>query len=419
VAWCRCSKQGGRCRGKASTRCRSIRSCGCGCPGWAMSRRRSARSCRRSGPSRAIRDSSPSCSGTTGTRRYCTGGRGRRGAAAERLADPGGCRGVIGISHRQPAAAGHVDEPLHRRRCLREPHQREPTRDRGLDERTIHDRLRAGAVGRCDRLARERPGLSRGDQQVVGGRLLRALATPLRQQATVLQRLLDCLEETGPALRGRVEPGERLHLRQPHRRLGSERVARREQHSRGGAVDPAGEALEQCHPEVGLEVMDLLGEGGLRDVETPGGARESVLLGDADEIAKVAQLHLAPLVIFDVLYYTTIANERWFWTARYPRNPSCSTSPRRRRCCTSAQCRCAAGPTPAGCPASAWAGGGSGASAAPICWRCWSGAASSCGRPRPLGTCAGCTRVWRRGSDGPRPFWRRGWRQVARAFSRR
>src|SRR5207249_10880571 len=60
------------------------------------------------------------------------------------------------------------------------------------------------------------------DHQVVGGRVLGTLATPLRQQAAVLQRLLERLEEPGPALRGRVEPGERLQLRQPHGRLGGE-----------------------------------------------------------------------------------------------------------------------------------------------------------------------------------------------------
>src|SRR2546427_3479235 len=167
--------------------------------------------------------------------------------------------------------------------------------------------------------------------------------------------------------------------------------------------------------------MDLLGEGGLGDVETPGGPGESEFLGDGDEIAQVAQLHLAPLVNFDLLYYTTIVaynncSGTWFGTARCPSNPSSSTSPRLRRSCTSARCRCAAGPTPAGCPASASAGGGSGASAAPICWRFWSGAASPSGRPRAQGTCAGCIRGWRGGGGGPRPFWRRGWRQALSPF---
>src|SRR2546427_8905934 len=189
--------------------------------------------------------------------------------------------------------------------------------------------------------------------------------------------------------------------------LGQERLAG------AGESDSAGESLEQRDPQLGLEIMDLLGEGGLGDVETPGGPGESEFLGDGDEIAQVAQLHLAPLVNFDLLYYTTIVaynncSGTWFGTARCPSNPSSSTSPRLRRSCTSARCRCAAGPTPAGCPASASAGGGSGASAAPICWRFWSGAASPSGRPRAPGPCAGCRRGWRRGSGGARPFWRRG-----------
>jgi len=38
--------------------------------------------------------------------------------------------------------------------------------------------------------------------------------------------------------------------------------------------------------------MDLLGEGGLGDVQASGSAREAEFLGDGDEVAKVAELHL-------------------------------------------------------------------------------------------------------------------------------
>src|SRR5204863_5060239 len=62
---------------RAGQRCLSIRSCGCDSPAWAMWPRPSARRSGQSGPSRAVQDSLRSCSGTTATRRYCTGGRGR------------------------------------------------------------------------------------------------------------------------------------------------------------------------------------------------------------------------------------------------------------------------------------------------------------------------------------------------------
>src|SRR5213593_535391 len=65
--------------------------------------------------------------------------------------------------------------------------------------------------------------------------------------------------------------------------LGQERLAG------AGESDPAGESLEQRDPQLGLEIMDLLGEGGLRDVQAAGGAREPQLLSYGDEIAKVAQ----------------------------------------------------------------------------------------------------------------------------------
>src|SRR5204862_1852542 len=70
-----------------------------------------------------------------------------------------------------------------------------------------------------------------------------------------------------------------------------------------GEADPAGESLEQRHSQLGLEITDLLGQGGLGDVQPPGGAREAELFGDSDEIAKVAQFHLSLLLIFDILYY--------------------------------------------------------------------------------------------------------------------
>src|SRR5438309_11611726 len=46
-----------------------------------------------------------------------------------------------------------------------------------------------------------------------------------------------------------------------------------------GEPDSAGESREQRDPEFGLEIMDLLGEGGLGDVPASGSARECEFLG--------------------------------------------------------------------------------------------------------------------------------------------
>src|SRR5947209_12237369 len=69
--------------------------------------------------------------------------------------DPGGCRGVIGISHRQPAAAGHVDEPLRSEEHTSELQSRQYLVCRLLLEKKKKRKQKYNKVGgkHCDRVA--------------------------------------------------------------------------------------------------------------------------------------------------------------------------------------------------------------------------------------------------------------------------
>jgi hypothetical protein len=55
--------------------------------------------------------------------------------------------------------------------------------------------------------------------------------------------------------------------------------------------DPVVRPLEKLNAQVLLELPHLLADGGLSDTETLGGAPEMELLGDGDEVPKVAELH--------------------------------------------------------------------------------------------------------------------------------
>src|SRR5205823_14381096 len=57
---------------------------------------------------------------------------------------------------------------------------------------------------------------------------------------------------------------------------------------RGGA---APEPVEQLHAQLVLERAHVLGDGGLREVERLGGAREAAELGDLGEDLEAAQVH--------------------------------------------------------------------------------------------------------------------------------
>jgi hypothetical protein len=50
-------------------------------------------------------------------------------------------------------------------------------------------------------------------------------------------------------------------------------------------------ALEQASAELGLELGELLAQGGLGDGEAEGSAAEVPLLGERDDRAEVAELH--------------------------------------------------------------------------------------------------------------------------------
>ena len=57
-------------------------------------------------------------------------------------------------------------------------------------------------------------------------------------------------------------------------------------------LDPSLRPVEQCDAELLLELAHLLAERRLRDPHAGGGAPEVQLLGDGDEVAEVAELHV-------------------------------------------------------------------------------------------------------------------------------
>ena len=58
-----------------------------------------------------------------------------------------------------------------------------------------------------------------------------------------------------------------------------------------GQVDPPGGTAQQRHPQLGLELTDLLGQRRLGHVQPLGGPAEVPLLGDGDEVAQVTEFH--------------------------------------------------------------------------------------------------------------------------------
>ncbi|ANZ41521.1 hypothetical protein BBK82_41800 [Lentzea guizhouensis] len=58
-----------------------------------------------------------------------------------------------------------------------------------------------------------------------------------------------------------------------------------------GELDLAGGAVQQGHAELGLQLLDLLGQRRLGHVQAFGGAAEVPFLGDGDEVAQVAEFH--------------------------------------------------------------------------------------------------------------------------------
>src|SRR5262249_59767524 len=58
--------------------------------------------------------------------------------------------------------------------------------------------------------------------------------------------------------------------------------------------DPPFVAIEQPDLDLLLQLLDLLTEGGLRDVEALGSATKMQLFSDSDEVPQMTQLHTAP-----------------------------------------------------------------------------------------------------------------------------
>src|SRR6266480_6255165 len=121
----------------------------------------------------------------------------------------------------------HVEEFVNNGGCVPPPDERNPAGNRGLGERTIHDRRRGCPVGGRDRLACQRPRFSRCDLHVRRGRFLWALAASQRNQTPGSQCLLERSEEARPPLRGGVKPAEGAQRLQPHFRFRGMPVAGR------------------------------------------------------------------------------------------------------------------------------------------------------------------------------------------------
>ena len=67
--------------------------------------------------------------------------------------------------------------------------------------------------------------------------------------------------------------------------------ARDEQLAGVGDRNAARRALDEREADLLLQPADLLGQCGLSDVLTSGGAREVALLGERDEVAQLAEFH--------------------------------------------------------------------------------------------------------------------------------
>ncbi len=87
-------------------------------------------------------------------------------------------------------------------------------------------------------------------------------------------------------------PGERLHLGRGRLDLGQDAAGPGDQRPAGlGDRDLPRGALDEGQPDLPLEPPDLLGERRLGDVLAGRGAGEVLLLGERDEVAKLAQFH--------------------------------------------------------------------------------------------------------------------------------
>jgi hypothetical protein len=73
--------------------------------------------------------------------------------------------------------------------------------------------------------------------------------------------------------------------------FGEERAsAVAEEFAGGGEAGGAGGAFEEVAVETGFEKLNVAGERGLGEVKAEGGPAEVELLGDGDEVSKVAEL---------------------------------------------------------------------------------------------------------------------------------
>jgi len=75
--------------------------------------------------------------------------------------------------------------------------------------------------------------------------------------------------------------------------LGQQLAGMRVEEAAGlGELERPAAALEQQHPQVILQLLDLPGQRRLGDVQALGRAREVQLLGDGNEVTQVTQFHV-------------------------------------------------------------------------------------------------------------------------------
>ena len=90
------------------------------------------------------------------------------------------------------------------------------------------------------------------------------------------------LEIAGAVLGGAASDGHGAPCRfQRAARLGEEGLAPRRE------PDPSRETIEQGHPQLRFEIVDLLRQGGLGDAKTAGCPDKAVLLSDRHEVPQM------------------------------------------------------------------------------------------------------------------------------------
>ena len=97
--------------------------------------------------------------------------------------------------------------------------------------------------------------------------------------------------------------------RRGHRALG----VRAQQAARLGQLEPAADAREQRHAELGLEPADLLGHARLGHEQALGGGGEGPVVGRGEEVRELLQRHRLSLSIVKSTKGTAMRHKRRYW----------------------------------------------------------------------------------------------------------